>query len=288
MTVNVSHHTVPLADLNWGSQDVGEILPILTIEFETWIAACNLNSGNANKQITLEKKYSDAIDNTYRGFVVRAGHGDGVNSFIWAFLQETDVASGGSVGNYYVVDSANWTDDGSSNGGYGAFSSPVATSGSIGWYNTGSDSDFFIASSLDVSQEFFLLAWNHKAGSSTVYRDAICLYKDENNRWSWVGLEGTDVHGVYQQATYQLIELDVVEDSTDAQTLMRGFFRSNDTNFAGQGSSPGDKVDVSSRPAHPQIWMALTNQVGWGGRLTNGTLNFYGISERYFVIEADQ
>ena len=285
MPVSIEHFTAPSANYNWLDQSPGGIFSLLAAKFSGWVADCNANPGNANKQIAILKDHLSAADDTYRGWVVQAGNGDGVNSFIWAFLQETELINDARAGNYYVVNAPDWADDGG-NGGYGTFSNIVAISTSIGWYTSASNSDFIIAYSSDPTQEFFALGWYHRNGAISTYSDWWLFSKDQDDRWFWVGTDATTPFGGRQRSPYSLIRLDTIDPSPEASFLVRPRFRTSSSILSGITNS-GDKIDAVCYPAHPQIWCADDTELSFGGLLTNGVSSYYGLAYYYLVVEAD-
>lgn len=285
MVVTDKYFSAPIADYDWNGTTASDIMPILQVELEAWIASCNSNGGNINKQLTLLKGYADNTGNT-RGWVIQCGYGDGTNNFVFAFLQNTAATNSTSAGSYRILDDANYTND-SGNNGYGTFGSTLFTTSSVGWYTSGTASDFIVAYSSDANQEFFSMGWNHQNGGAS-YQDGFIIFKDQNDRWGVITCDSSSVKGVYQQNTsYNLIEVDRITDSFDSGYLMRGRFLPFSSAMTGLGFSPGNKVDVASYFAHPQLYVCDGVDFRLGGHLTDGTNNFFGLMQYYFVLEQD-
>ena len=297
MVLTINHFTVPSVDLDFAAVTATDILPLLTTELANWIAIVNNNvasgttasgiayTGNANKQLTLLKDYTDNTGAT-RGWVMQCGYGDGVNSFIWAMLFDVSTSTG-NLADYFVLDFSDWTDDGSNNG-YGDFSNVVASDTSVSWYNTNSNSDFLVAFSADPGQEFFALGWYHRIGSLTNFSDWWMLSKDHNDNWFWVGLDATGLTGLYQQsAAYNPVPLNILEPAFDTDRISFPIFANTTPGNAAFGYSGGDTIDLQCIASHPQIRTCRGTEMSFGGFLTNGTDQYYGLAHYYLVLKAD-
>jgi hypothetical protein len=276
MPVSVEYQNFASGTYDWKSTNAANAPLQINSNLDTWVAAVNANGVNASKQVTVLRDPLDSIG-TRVGWVIRFT--DGTQPGFMLHFAST-IASGnttsGARAELFPI--SGWTDN-TTNDGYGAIASVVSSDITIGWYISGGQAEFIIASSADSGQEFFILGWN--MANNTAYRDVIAIFKDTNGNWAVEGDDGGTRYGIVQNA--QLGSLQAIT-SIQATPISGHLCK---LAFIAAGTYSGG-TDASSRlvyPAHPKLWMASATAFGFGTSYAANSRQFFGISQFDWVVE---
>jgi len=276
MPVSVEYQNFTSGTYNWKSTDASNAPLQINAKLDAWVAAVNASGVNASKQVTVLRDPLDSIG-TRVGWVIRFT--DGTQPGFMLHFAST-IASGnttsGARAELFPI--SGWTDN-TTNDGYGAITNVVSSDTSIGWYISGSQAEFILASSADAGQEFFILGWN--MANSTSYRDVIAIFKDTNGNWAAEGDDGGTRYGIIQNTQLGSLQaISSIQATPIASHLAKLAFIAAGTYSGGTNAS-----DRLVYPAHPKLWMASTTAFGFGSYYTANSREFFGISQNDWVVE---
>jgi hypothetical protein len=279
MPVVIEYQNFTTLNYNWNSNAAANAPMQIDTKLKAWVAAVNSNAGNSAKQITVMRDIASSTG-TRRGWVVRLTDGVGPG-FMLHFANQ--IASGNTTSGARcdLFPQGGWTDN-SINDGYGAITGVLVAEASLGWYISGGQAEFIIASSADANQEFFILGWN--MANSTSYRDCIALFKDTNNRWVGFVARATLRRGVVQNPELGLQAFSGIQVApiSSPPQLVKLCFTGNTGTYA-----PGtDSTNLLVYPAHPKLWMSSTaSTFNFGGYYAANGREFFGLSQNDWVLE---
>lgn len=276
MAVTVEYQNFPSGTYDWKSTDAANAPLQINSRLDTWVAAVNANGVNSAKQVTVLRDPGDSTG-TRVGWVIQFTDGT-QPGFMLHFASQ--IASGnttsGARADLFPI--SGWTDN-TANDGYGGIASVVSFDLSIGWYISGAQAEFIIASSTDPGEEFFILGWS--MANNIAYRDVIAIFKDSNGNWAVEGDDGPSKYGIVQNT-----QLGTLQDISSIQVIPIGSHLAK-LAFISAGTYSGGE-DASDRlvyPAHPKLWMASGTAFGFGSFYTANSRDFYGISQFDWVVE---
>lgn len=276
MPVSVEYQNFASGTYDWKSTDAANAPLQINSKLDTWVAAVNANAVNASKQVTVLRDPLDSTG-TRTGWVIRFT--DGTQPGFMLHFANT-IASGNSTAGARaeLFQISGWTDD-TTNDGYGAIASVVSSDTGIGWYISGGQAEFIIASSTDSGEEFFILGWN--MANSTSYRDVLAIFKDTNGNWAFEGDDGGGRYGIVQNT-----QLGSLQAITSIQSIpISSHLAKLAFIAAGTYSGGTDASDRLVYPAHPKLWMAQSTAFGFGTYYTANSRQFFGISYIDWVVE---
>lgn len=276
MPVSVEYQNFSLATYNWKSTDSGNAPLQINSKLDAWVAAVNANAVNASKQVTVLRDPLDSTG-TRTGWVIRFA--DGTQPGFMLHFAST-IASGNSTSGARaeLFPISGWTDN-TTNDGYGGIASVVSSDPSLGWYISGGQAEFIIASSTDSGEEFFILGWN--MANNTSHRDVIAIFKDTNGNWAFEGDDIGTRYGIMQNT-----QLGSLQAITSIQAIpISGHLSKLAFIAAGTYSGGTDASDRLVYPAHPKLWMASATAFGFGAYYTANSRQFFGISQYDWVVE---
>lgn len=275
MPVVVEYQFFSQINYDWNSNNAANAPLQIDTKLKAWVTAVNANTGNSAKQITVENDIASSTG-TRRGWVIRFTDGVGPG-FMLHFAN--NIASGNTTSGARCefFTQAGWTDN-SANDGYGDITGVVASDISLGWYISGGQSEFIIASSADANQEFFILGWNQ--ANSTVYRDSIAIFKGQNNRWCATCNDGGNESGIVQNPELGLQAITGIQSTPVANNLAKLAFISGGTYSGGQNSS-----NRLVYPAHPKLWMSSGSSFNFGSYYAANSRAFFGVAQNNWVVE---
>ena len=178
MAVSVEYQAWLSADYNWLDKTTSTAAPQqINDKLTAWITAVNANAANTNKQLTLRKGPADSTSTNFIGWVLELGSASSGAPFYFSFY---------TYNSTLVVSASHltWAND-ESNGGYGGRGSPNSTNYG-GFYTSGQNAEFAVATETANGQEFFCLGWRTtgNATQEAIYSGAALLFKDSNGEWA--------------------------------------------------------------------------------------------------------
>ena len=275
MPVVVEYQFFSQINYDWNSNDAANAPLQIDTKLKAWVAAVNANAGNSAKQITVERDIASSTG-TRRGWVLRLTDGVGPG-FMLHFASQLASSNSTTGARCEFFTQAGWTNN-LTNDGYGAITDVVSSDITMGWYISGGQSEFIIASSADANQEFFILGWNQ--ANNTSYRDSIAIFKGQNNRWCATCNDGGAESGIVQNPELGLQAITGIQATPIASNLAKLAFISNGTYSGGQNSS-----NQLVYPAHPKLWIAPTTAFNFGSYYGANSREFFGISQNNWVVE---
>lgn len=274
MPVSVEYQNFTTLAYNWKSTDAANAPLQINSKLDAWVDAVNANGVNSSKQVTVLRDPLDSTGNRV-GWVIRFADGT-QPGFMLHFA--SNIASGNSTSGARaeLFPISGWTDN-TTNDGYGGIAGVVSSDTSIGWYISGVQAEFIIASSIDAGQEFFILGWNMANNAS--YRDSIAIFKDINGNWAVVGDDTGTKYGIVQNTQLGSLQaISSIQSVPISSHLCKLAFIAGGTYSGGTDAS-----DRLVYPAHPKLWMA--SSFGFGAFYSANSRQFFGISQNDWVVE---
>jgi hypothetical protein len=279
MPVVIEYQNFPTLGYDWTSNNAASAPLQIDVKLKAWVAAVNANSGNSAKQITVLRDIASSTG-TRRGWLLRFTDGVGPG-FIFQFANTIAAGNSGGGARCDVCPQSGWTNN-TDNDGYGAITSQLFIESSIGWYMSGTQAEFIIASSADANQEFFILGWN--MANSTSYRDCLAFFKDTNNRWVGFIARSSLRRGCVQNPELGLQSFSGIQSApiTSPAQLVKLCFTGNTGTY-----SPGtDSTNLLVYPAHPKLWMSSSaTSFNFGGYYAANGRVFFGLAQYDWVLE---
>ncbi|MCP9841428.1 hypothetical protein KBY93_12405 [Synechococcus sp. J7-Johnson] len=207
--------TISTADwtpaIDWLSKAPGAVGLRLSEAIAAFVQAVNANAGNSGIQLTQLKDHTAATGTTSFGYVLRLGHP--VNPMVLRYYNTTKSqgsSASSSSASLALGLASNWTDDGL-NGGYGTFSTTVASlSSGLSYYGPSGSPVYDAAGRLVVmmdttpgGKEFFAYNIATTSGDTYAQNHTFILFRSPaSSGWSVALLRSQALAGMFESRNF--------------------------------------------------------------------------------------